>query len=149
MSVFVNSFNVKEWESSERNKMLSLFLEHEYGFCPIMNEKVDYKIITEFTNENLVMKKVELSYKNHRMYFGLYLPKNSELPLKTFLTIVHPYAERNGDFFEDYLSIESFCPINSIIENGFAVALLSAKTVAEDNAYGTRTGIFNVCERAV
>lgn len=146
MNVFLNPYNHNEWEEYGRNHLLDLFLEHEYGFCPIKNEKLTYNISFQKDYRDFVMKKIVMEYKNHKMYFGLYLPKNNDKPLKTFLTIVHPYAERNGSFLDDYSSIEYFCPVKEIIKRGFAVALLSAKTVAEDVMNGDETGIFNFCE---
>lgn len=146
MSIFFETISSEDWVKEKRKKLLNLFLEHEYGFCPLINEKLNYNIVSEKNVDDLICKKIEMTYKTHKMYFGIFYANNFRKPLKTFLTVVHPYAERNGDFFDDYKNIEHFCPIKDITNKGFAVVLLSAKTVADDVIDGNKTGIFKVCE---
>ena len=146
MSVFDNFYKLDEWKEKERTRTLNLLLEHEYGFSPIKDEKLNYEVLLERNIDNILYRKVAMEYNGHKMYFALFIPKIFDKPLKTFLTIVHPFAERNGDFFEDFNTIEHFCPIRKITNNGFAVILLSAKTVAEDVKEGKATGIFKACK---
>lgn len=148
MSIFVNTVSLDSWETFERERILNLFLEHEYGFCLIPKDDIiTYSIVFEQYIDEMIFQKVEMEYKSHKMYFGLFLPKQYITPFKTFVLLVHPYAERNGSFFDNYKTIESFCPVKEITKRGFAVAMLSAKTVAEDNVDGKDSGIFKCCNK--
>ena len=145
MDIFNKQYTLEEWTTIERDKTLNLFLEHEYGYCPLKeNEKIEYKEVSSINYEKLISKKIEMKYKEHKMYFNIYIPNNNLGPFKTFLTLVHPYAERNTNFFSDYKTIEKFCPIDYLIENNFAVVLLSLNTIAEDIKETKQTGIFKV-----
>ena len=144
MDIFNKQYTLNEWVNHKRDRVINLFLEHEYGFCPLgENEIIEYKEISTINISNLISQKIEMKYKNHKMYFNIFIPNNNKGPYKTFLTLVHPYAERDINFFDDYKSIEKFCPIDYIIDNNYAVVLLSLNSIAEDIKETKKTGIFN------
>lgn len=149
MSFFEEELDLQKWIKEDREKCLQLFLEYEYGFFPLSNETVTYQIVDTKVLDEILIQKIEMDCKGHKMYFALYLPSEVKSILKTFVTLVHPLAESKANFFEDYKSINSFCPIKDIIKRGFAVALVSAKTIAEDVINGKETGIFKVCNNNV
>lgn len=143
MSVFYQVTTKEDWINHERKKILDLFMEEEYGIRPDeCNKELTYNIVDKKIFTNLIIEKVEMKYDKHPMIFYIYLPNKKVVNLKTFITVVHPYAEENRDVFDDYKSIEPFCPIDKIIEQGYACILLSTKTVAEDRKGGENTGIF-------
>lgn len=143
MNIFRNGYSLLEWKNKYRKKTLNLFLEHEYGVRPLECDlPLQYSIVEEKRENNILIEKIEMKYKKHPMYFYIYLPSNHNNDLKTFITIVHPFQDKGDELISNYKSISSFCPIDEIIGKGFAAVLLSAGTVAEDRLGGEQTGIF-------
>ena len=142
MSIFYCNLEKEKWIKEDRKKTLDLFMEFEYGIRPLeCKNDLKYTIIDRKIEDNIILEKVEMKYSSHPMIFYIYLPNNNPINLKTFITVLHPYRDK-GDLFNDYKSISEFCPIDEILENGFACILLSAKTIAEDRKGGEYTGIF-------
>lgn len=143
MNIYKNQYSKNQWITEGRKKVLDLFLEREYGFIsPEVNKPLKYSIVKRNVLDKLIIEKVEMKFKNHPMFFYVYLPNKKVRKLRTFLTIVHPLQDKGEELIDNHKSIELFCPIEYLIGRGFAVVLLSAGSVVEDKLNGDKTGIF-------
>ena len=58
MDIFNKQYTLNEWVNHKRDRVINLFLEHEYGFCPLgENEIIEYKEISTINISNLISKK--------------------------------------------------------------------------------------------
>ena len=136
--------NLKDWEEFERERVLNLFLEHEYGVRPEeCNKELTYNEIDRKVYDNLIIKRMGMYYEDYEMIFYVCLPNKEVSNLKTFVQIIYPYAEEDIDFYSDYQTLKNYTPIDKIVDRNYAVILLSCKTIASDVMGGEKTGIFN------
>lgn len=142
MNFFKYKPSKEEW-INDRPKFINLFLEHEYGIRPIeCNKQLEYKVLDTKVYNHLIIEKVGMYYNNLEMIFYIYLPNKINQNLKSFIQVIYPYAEENIDIYNDYQSIKNYTPVDEIIKRGYAVIMLSCKTIAEDFMGGEKTGIF-------
>lgn len=142
MNVFNVNYTKEQWDEIGRKNTLNLLLEHEYGFWPKeCQDKLTYKCVEKKDNGIMSIEKIEMIYNHYPMYFYIYYPSGKK-GIKTFITILHPLRKNTEDFINDYNKITSFCPIDEIVKQNFAVALLLVDSVANDNINGKETGIF-------
>ena len=143
MNYFKYKPSKEEWENSERERVLNLFLKHEYGIRPKeCDSLLTYKDLDKITYDHLIIKKIGMYYNDFEMIFYVYLPNKENKKLKTFFQVIYPYAEENIDIYNDYKSIKNYTPVDEIIKRNYALIMLSCKTVASDIMGGEKTGIF-------
>ena len=148
MNYFKYQVSKEEWEDNERERILNLFLEHEYGYRPKeCSQKIEYKEVYSKVNEKVIIKKMAMFYDDLEMNFYIYLPnKKDNKNLKSFIQVIYPYVEEKGDIYNDYSLIKDYTPIERIVERNFALILLECKTIAFDQYNGEKSGIFTKIE---
>ena len=143
MNYFKYKPTKEEWENGEKEKILHLFLEHEYGIRPKECDiPLTYKELDRKIYNHLLIKKIGMYYDDFEMIFYVFLPNKENKKLKTFIQVIYPYAEENIDIYNDYQSIKNYTPVDDIIERNYALIMLSCNTVANDVIGGENTGIF-------
>ena len=143
MSIFVPDNCIDLTSVDERKRLLDLFAQEEYGVRPrACAKKLTYRVCETKRFDTFCGQHTQMLYGEFAMDFYVWMPAESDKPLRTFVCPLHPAAYRNKDFWHDPQAIADYVPIKQITDSGVAVVMLLSGSVADDAPGGETSGIF-------
>lgn len=119
-----------EIKDFEREKILKLLLDEEYGHLKNVQYKTEFELVNEekWLSGNIIKKELRLNV--------VFEDETAQIPFVTFV----PVCENKCPAFL-FISFESvfpnkYCPVEEICDNGFAITAFGYKDVADDKDDG-------------
>ncbi|PWJ59472.1 hypothetical protein CLV98_102306 [Dyadobacter jejuensis] len=139
---------IKDWESTRRPEIISLFETHVYGQVPKTWDRVIFKLTKEDKKAmkgKATLKEVTIStFRNQEqvdIHLVLFIPKKAKKPSPAFL-LINNRDPSNTDPTRKTLS--GFWPAEQIIEKGYAIAAIHVSDAAPDNKTDYRNGVLRL-----
>lgn len=137
--------NSEDWILRGRPKTIKLIEREQYGAMPGDMDSITFSTLEEnipVANSPAVYKRVQITVKRTGKQFSfpitIFTHKDKQ-PIKgTWIKINH----RNRDFSKD--PTNGFCPINTIVERGYALISYNPAALALDNAELYQTGVMQL-----
>ena len=126
-----------------KNEILNLILDQEYGFRPENAKKqLQYEVVEDKILNNIHIRKVFMWYEKYAMRAYVYLP-NGAKKVKTFVFVLHEYAENLADknMVNNYQTLYRYVPVDYIISRGYGVCVVPTREVAPDEKDSSRPSI--------
>ena len=113
-------------EGFERDKVLKLFLDEEYGHLKSVDFKTEIELLSEekWLTGKIIRRELKIKF--------IFEDETAEIPFVSFV----PVCEKKVPAFL-YISFENvypnkYCPVEEICDNGFSVTAFCYKDVAKD-----------------
>ncbi len=127
-----NPITTKEgWEKHRRNEILTLFQNFVFGIPPIERpEKLSFDVEIIEREQDIIQKKVTISFPEMSFEADVFLPKKHGKPLPAFLMIMHEYHAGlyNYDTGLDFEAV----PILDAIKRGYAFVCFRTSGICPD-----------------
>jgi len=146
MDVFKNTYSLEQWKDHGREEIRNAILREEYGFrSKHCKEPLAYKVEEKREKERLTVERLSMSYRGYPMRFYLYLPKNMAKPVPAFVFVMHEYAEDIMPIHDlmDHYDLFTYCPIEEVIAEGFALVLIATREIAPDEQNSNRPKVMD------
>ena len=124
----------EQWEKYRRDEVLDLCANYVYGIRDIERPKDLYFKVEETTEMyGMIRKSVRSGFGSFSFPFYVYLPKNADKPLPSFIYVMHENMENwlkfdeEGNMFSS--EVDSALPLKYITDRGYAVAAMPTKDI--------------------
>lgn len=134
----------QEWEG-RRQELKTWFIENVFGSYPLkVEEGFSFSVLSERTEGNIKIRRVELKKGSYRSQFWLYLPLGQKRPPAIIYPVLRTYESKfdleHPEVYDTTPSVTTL-PLGKILEEGFAVAAYFVTSAAPDEAGGELKGL--------